>query len=113
MPDRITFARDAIQVVEEASRIFRETTPRDDVELQGMVVALKREEGSPAGTVTIAALVDGALRKVRVELGGDAYTAAIRAHQEERRVRCAGRLLREGRSLTLRDAHGFEVEAGD
>ena len=113
VPDRITFARDAIQVVEEASRIFRETTPRDDVELQGMVVALKREEGSPAGTVTLAALVDGALRKVRVELGRDAYVAAIRAHQEERRVRCAGRLVREGRSLTLREAHGFEVEAGD
>lgn len=113
VPDRITFGRDAIRVVEEASRIFRETTPRDEVELQGMVVALKREESSAAGMVTVAALVDGALRKVRVELGGDGYAAAIRAHQEERRVRCTGRLVREGRSLILRDAHGFEVEAGD
>jgi hypothetical protein len=33
-----------------------------------MVVALMRDEGAASGTVTIATLVDGALRKVRVAL---------------------------------------------
>jgi hypothetical protein len=112
-PSRVVFARDAVGVVREASRIFRETTPREEFELQGMVVALQRDEGAASGTVTIAALVDGALRKVRVALGAEAYGAAIRAHQEELRVRCLGRLTKEGRSLVLREAHGLEVEAGE
>jgi hypothetical protein len=113
VPSRVLFARDTAGVVREASRIFRETTPREEFELHGMVVALQRDEGAGSGTVTIAALVDGALRKVRVALGPEAYGAAIRAHQEEQRVRCLGRLIKEGRSLVLVDAHALEVAAGE
>ncbi len=112
-PTRILFARDTVGVVKEASRIFRETTPRDEFELQGMVVALKRDEGAASGTVTIAALVDGALRKVRVALGAEAYALAIRAHQEECRVRCLGKLIKEGRSLVLREPHHLELDPGE
>jgi hypothetical protein len=113
VPSRVLFARDTAGVVREASRIFRETTPREEFELHGMVVALQRDEGAGSGTVTIAALVDGALRKVRVALGPEAYGTAIRAHQEEQRVRCLGRLTKEGRSLVLADARALEVAAGE
>jgi hypothetical protein len=113
IPTRVLFARDTVRVVKEASRIFRETTPRDEFELLGMVVALQRDEGAASGTATIAALVDGALRKVRVALGADAYALAIRAHQEECRVRCLGRLVKEGRSLTLREPHRIELDPSE
>jgi hypothetical protein len=110
---RVVFSRDTIQVVKEASRIFRETTPRDDFELLGMVVALQRDEGAASGAATVAALVDGALRKVRMALGAEAYATAIHAHQGEHRVRCAGRLVKEGRSLVLREVHRFELDPGE
>jgi hypothetical protein len=113
VPSRVLFARDTARVVKEASRIFRETAPRDEFELLGMVVALQRDEGAASGTVTIATLVEGALRKVRVALGADGYALAIRAHQEECRVRCLGRLVKEGRSLILREPHRFELDSSE
>jgi len=78
-----------------------------------MVVALQRDEGAASGTATAAALVDGSLRKVRVALDGEAYALAIRAHQEECRVRCLGRLVKEGRGLILREPHRLELDPGE
>jgi hypothetical protein len=112
-PTRVLFTRDTVHVVREASRIFRETSPREEFELQGMVVALQRDEGAASGVVTIAALVDGALRKVRVALAAEAYALAIRAHQEECRLRCLGKLVKEGRSLVLREPHRIELDPGE
>ena len=63
--------------------------------------------------MTIATLVDGSLRKVRVALGADAYAIAIRAHQEQCRVRCLGRLVKEGRSLALCEPHRLELDPGE
>ena len=43
--DRVAFSPDSMPVIEEAARLFRETTPREDFELRGPVVKLERAEG--------------------------------------------------------------------
>lgn len=110
LPARFRFSADAVTVLAEAARLFRDRAPREEFELHGVVVGLNRPEGARVGTVKIAGVVDGLLRNVRLELTGDDYRLATQAHEAERRVTCLGDLVKEGRSLALQNAHGFELE---
>lgn len=109
VPRRVEFTADAIPVLQEASRIFRERAPRPDFELVGILSELASEAPQQGGTASIKGLVDGALRKVRVELGGADYTVAIRAHEQRAIVACEGELTREGRTFVLRNVRQFLV----
>jgi len=95
------FSPDMVPILEEASRLFKEAEPRDDVEIQGFVIDLHREEGAPSGRVAVSALVDEDIRKVGIELPEDEYAVALRAHAEERRIRATGDLVKQGRSYRL------------
>lgn len=96
------FTVDQVPLLREASRIYREIAPRPDVEVEGMVVQLSREPPAAGGSITLAAVVDGAVRRIRVELGAAEYALAIRAHTEGTRLYCEGELVREGRGFLLR-----------
>jgi len=109
LPSSTQITRDAAEVLREASRLFKEAEAPEELEIEGYVIALKRDEGSETGTITVSGLVDGALREVKIELAGTAYQRAIEAHGEERPVRCEGRLVREGRVFALHDTHGFRI----
>lgn len=84
--------------------------PEENFELHGTVIAVRREEGAPTGRVTIRGLVEGHLRQVQVEMGGENYERAIEAHKRELPFRCEGELVREGRTYTLRNARNLTVE---
>lgn len=109
VPRRVEFTADAVPVLQEASRLFREQAPRADFELVGVLSELASEAPHQGGTATIKGVVDGALRKVRVELNGPDYSVAIRAHEQRATVACEGELSREGRSFILRNVRQFLV----
>jgi hypothetical protein len=110
IPRRIQLSADAIPIIREAGRIFRETSPRETFELVGVVVGLRRDEGAPIGKVTVAGVIDGALRKIQLELGEPDYSQAVEAHKQELVVSCEGELVREGRGFSLRNPRNFRVE---
>lgn len=106
---RITLTADAIPVVGEAGRVLRETAPREDYELVGPVVGLRREGSRGPGQVTIYGDVDGDPRKVLVELDTPEYERAVRAHEHFRFVRCTGHLVKRGNLFELREPRQFAV----
>jgi hypothetical protein len=57
-PSRVDFTADAMPVLQEASRIFRERAPRVDFELVGLLSELASEEPRQGGTATITGVVD-------------------------------------------------------
>jgi hypothetical protein len=87
-------------------------TPYEDFELQGAVVELKREEGEPTGRIVVVGNVEDRIRRVTITLPADQYHEAIRAHEEDIPIICYGELIREGRSLVLRNPHGFALVIG-
>ena len=113
IPSRVMFPPDSVPVIEEAARLFRQTSSREDFELYGPVVKLEREEGSPTGRVTVLSFVDERTCKVRLELGDEEYHKAIQAHDNQEAVQCLGSLVREGRGFVLKYPHGFEARADD
>lgn len=109
-PRHVSFTAEEAPVLREAARVFRASAPREDFELEGLVLRLEREAGAATGTVTIAGVVDTSLRKVRVELEARDYAKALEAHREGRPVRCEGELVREGRAYVLRHPRQFALK---
>ncbi|GDX40362.1 hypothetical protein LBMAG21_06540 [Armatimonadota bacterium] len=111
-PNAFHITADTAPTLKEAARLLREIAPRDDFELFGMVVALRRESEA-TNRVTVATVVDEKPRYVALELSPDEYQLAIRAHESETPIRCEGELVREGRSFRLRSPRSFMLLAGD
>lgn len=66
--------------------------------LVGNVVRLYREGSTASGEVSVAGTVEGEdrLRRVWVELAGDDYETAVRAHRDMRLVSVRGDIVRRG-----------------
>jgi hypothetical protein len=82
-PGRFVQSPDAITVIAEAGRMFREISPQDDVELLGFVTRLDRDPAQPGGRVTVHALLEEGPRKVHVVETGE---TGITAHSSRRRA---------------------------
>jgi len=98
----VTIASDLVPILEETSRIFRETGTQDDVEILGTVHKLEHQaEGR--GKVTINGSADGIPRTVRIELSGVEHSLAVRSYEERIPLSCRGELQKDGRSWTLKN----------
>lgn len=61
------------------------------------------------GNVTVAGLIDDAIRQVQFYADADDYQRAIEAHRNERIVSVEGELVKEGRSFRLNNPRMFSV----
>ncbi|HUU81883.1 MAG TPA: hypothetical protein VM243_00140 [Phycisphaerae bacterium] len=109
----ISLEPDAMPMIEEAGRVFRETSDLDDFELRGPVVKLERGEGEATGKVTVLGFVDDQPRKIKLELPETEYLTAIQAHKQQQTVNCYGVLVREGKSFRLSNPRRLVVEPDD
>lgn len=112
-PRRISLSADTIPVVQEAARIFRETSPRADFDLVGVVISLHRPDPQQPGRVTVLGFVDQAARRVGLELAGSDYELAIQAHRDHRPIRCLGQLVKIGHQFELQKPHHLEFAADE
>lgn len=111
IPSSVHLSSDLMPVFEEVARVFKENAPRDEFEVIGPVVKLDRPEGALTGKVTIWAPVDGLLKKIQIELPGDLYHIAVTAHDQDSKVSCYGKLIRERGRYILLNPREFTIEA--
>ncbi|QDG50209.1 hypothetical protein FIV42_05540 [Persicimonas caeni] len=109
VPTTVSMSPDVLPVFEEVSRVFKEKSPREEFELEGVVIRLHREQSSGPGTVTVMGAVEGKSRKVAVALSEDDFAAAIRAFEHRTPVRVLGELDRSGRGFQLNSPRHFEL----
>ena len=86
----VYFADDRIPIISEAARLFKETTPSEDFEIEGWVKRLDRGHEVVEGEVTVVAPVDDQLRYVVMRLDRENYSKAVTAHEQRQTVRCTG-----------------------
>jgi hypothetical protein len=110
---RVFLGSDSIPLIQEAARLFKDTAPVEDVELQGFVTRLARGPTETSGEVTLEGLVDGQLRRASVELGEGIYSQAVQAHEQRQRVACAGDLVKESGGFRLLNPRHFRVLAAE
>lgn len=108
-----TFQQDLIPVIEEASRVFKETEPEEEFMLFGFVERLDRAVGTPIGRIAIRGIVAERPRRIFVDLPEAWYHEAIRAHDENNPIFCVGDLVKEGRTFQLLNPREFMVARGN
>jgi len=113
VPSRVILGSDSMPLIQEAARLFRDTAPVEDVELEGFVTRLARGPQDIPGDVTLEGLVDGGLRRVTVQLAGEKYSQAVQAHEQRLRVACAGDLVKERGGFRLQNPRHFRVLAAE
>src|SRR5439155_23355282 len=96
---RADFPPDAIAIIREAARIFRESGPLEGVYIVGVVVHLWRAPEALEGVATVAALVEGRARQLTVALRGQEYELAIEAHRTKAPLAFEADVVREGRTF--------------
>lgn len=111
IPGHVFIEGEAVRLIEEAGRLFRESSEVEDCELYGPVVKPERPEGAPMGTVTVISLVDGKPLKIRMDLEPDIYNLALEAHRVSVPVHCVGELSRAGRQYRLENPRAFELDS--
>ena len=110
----VRFSAEALEGLDAVADKMRDLTQTKAFQLEGWVARLAREPASgpdAPGDIVLVPSGDDAreLRRVYVHLDGEAYTEAIRAHQNESLVQVVGTLRKEGRRWVLSDASGFAI----
>lgn len=108
-PVRYSFPHEQASLLREAARILRTRQPQPDFELEGVILKLESLEPSVGGSISVASMVEGHIRRVKVELEGADYARAVEAHRNERAVLIEGELVQGGRSFTLRRPTNLRV----
>jgi hypothetical protein len=103
------FSKNEAPVLRAAARFLKERAPVSDFELIGQVVKLEALAPAQGGSVTVAGLVDDAVRQVQFSAGADDYQRAIEAHQHQRIVSVEGELVKDGRSFRLNNPRMFSI----
>jgi hypothetical protein len=110
---RVFLGGDAIPLIQEAARLFRDTEPVEDLEIEGFVTRLARRPDQRPGEITLEGLVDGDLRRVGVELPEAVYSLAVQAHELRQRVSCGGDLVKERGGFRLQNPRHFRLVASE
>ena len=108
-PSRVFLGSDTIPLIQEAARLFRDTEPVEDVEIEGFVTRLARRPDQGPGEITLEGLVDGDLRRAGVELPETAYSLAVQAHESRQRVSCSGDLVKDRGGFRLENPRHFRL----
>ncbi|WP_319583467.1 hypothetical protein [uncultured Pseudodesulfovibrio sp.] len=97
----VVISEAALPVIEEASRVFRETQPEPEYHLLGVVVKCHKEPNSAKGKVTVLDIGSGVPRRISIEMAGSHYEAAVEAHKDGKSVQSIGEVKRHGRGYML------------
>lgn len=106
-----TFKFDPAQlgILTKAASYYKDDYILENRTLTGFVKNLSRPQGEKLGTATIQCRVDDIDRLVKVDLEGDDYHNAVRAHDEQTYVRVSGDVHILSRSARLLRPHSFAV----
>ena len=105
----VAFAPSDAPVLEEAARILSDRQERYDERIEGYVSNLTRDQSEPEGTVTIKAVIDGALASVKVDFKPAEYSRITSAHDRRLSVSLEGDLHREGQRWRLMNPRDLTV----
>ncbi|MCK9874186.1 hypothetical protein MXD59_00020 [Frankia sp. Ag45/Mut15] len=100
-PSRIEVPRPQADQVEKIVGLLRRRPTEAQGRVVGQVVRLERAGNDDGGTAVIDGYLGRSRRRVRVNLSGDSYRLAIRAHEERAPVVATGEVSLVGRSWYL------------
>jgi hypothetical protein len=109
LPERVSFPVEFMPYLIRAAQKFREQNP-EEISFRGYVTALRRPvEVSDPGAITVAGILFGKHRNVRMTLEESIYKTAIRAHENGFEVSVDGQLIRQGNFYVIDKPTNFHI----
>lgn len=109
LPSNIEIKNSYLPIYEVASEFLKQFQPIENFVVFGSVVRLARSEKSKKGKITVTTEIDGEGRSVSIELPDKDYHSAIYAHDRQNKIKCIGRLVKDGNYYHLENPKDFEV----
>lgn len=105
----VYFPSSIIPSLREAHDYYISKDFQPDVEIEGFVFKLARDEDEEAGVVNVSAVINEKLRKIKVLLSEEHYETAIAAHRDQRSVALKGDLTIEIRRAELVNVSAIRI----
>lgn len=105
----ISVPPNAIEVLQDAARYFKETGEREDYLVLGSVVIMHREPQDLEGDVAIISTVNDRPARIHIHLEHRDYSAALKANLEKKVVAVVGTLTKKGRAWVLLSPRDFRI----
>lgn len=100
-PAGASFDMDKIEALKDLSGALKETSPKENFQLQGLVTDLRRTGKDGVGKISVTNVTREQPDKVTLELEDALYEIAIQAHKDKLPVMCVGTLVRNNKSYEL------------
>jgi hypothetical protein len=107
--DPIVFRPDAVEILQEAARVFREESALEEVVVTGVVTKLQRDLDSPFGNATVACIVEEKARNVVMQLSESDLHVATQAFDQKVGVTFTADIVREARALRAQSVRGLRL----
>lgn len=110
---RIEIKKEIIPIIDTVKEYYKQDLTTEDYVLIGHVTKLHQEVDESEGDITLTCLIDGKLKKVKLELNETFYTIAQEAHRNKSYLRCVGTLKISGRVTTLTNIEDVLIISDD
>lgn len=108
----LRFSQGSFRHYRHVAKALREASPVTNTEITGYVIHVEKWPGAERGRVTVSSFVEGyGESRVQVHVDQVQHQAAGKAHLDGHKVRLVGTLVKNGRSLELKEHSGVEVLA--
>ena len=110
---RIEIRKELIPIIDTVREYYKQDLTTEDYVLIGHVTKLHQEVDESEGDITLTCLIDGKLKKVKLELNETFYTIAQEAHRNKSYLRCVGTLKISGRVTILTNIEDVLIISDD
>ena len=110
---RIEIRKELIPIIDTVREYYKQDLTTEDYVLIGHVTKLHQEVDESEGDITLTCLIDGKLKKVKLELNETFYTIAQEAHRNKSYLRCVGTLKIDGRVTSLTNVEDVLIISDD
>ena len=110
---KIEIKKEIIPIINNVKEYYKQDLTTENFVLIGHVTKLHQEVDESEGDITLTCLIDGKLKKVKLELNETFYTIAQEAHRNKSYLRCVGTLKVNGRVTTLTNIEDVLIMSDD
>jgi hypothetical protein len=109
----IVFRPDAVEILQEAARVFRDESAMEDAVVIGAVTKVQREPDSSVRSATVACILDEKPRNVLMQLSESDFHLATAAIDKGIGVAFNADIVRDGRMFRAQSVRGLRLLEAD
>jgi hypothetical protein len=101
--NEVKIAKEKVPIIRLFGDYYRKKLIEEDYEIKGIVTKLHQEPGQLGGEISLTAIIDDKLKRIKIMLDELNYVIAIQAHRGKLELICRGTLIQRDRFTLLQN----------